>query len=111
MCAGLRLDDAGTEALSWLDLWAFCFHSPPDSALFQALNPNYLSYVELASRSMEYSLRWLQWSKTKDGQKGRNIPDPWPLPGAKPEAEFDQSEYVPMSFDEMDDWLASKREG
>jgi hypothetical protein len=28
-------------------------------------------------------LRWLQWAKTKDGQKGRNAPDPIPRPGVK----------------------------
>jgi hypothetical protein len=28
-------------------------------------------------------LRWLQWAKTKDGQKGRGQPDPIPRPGVK----------------------------
>lgn len=28
-------------------------------------------------------LRWLQWVKTKDGSKGRNMPDPIPRPGVQ----------------------------
>ncbi|OBJ26970.1 DUF5361 domain-containing protein [Mycobacterium sp. 1245801.1] len=28
-------------------------------------------------------LRWLQWAKTKDGQKGRNAPEPIKRPGVK----------------------------
>ena len=29
-------------------------------------------------------LRWLQWAKTKDGQKNRNRPDPIARPGVRP---------------------------
>lgn len=28
-------------------------------------------------------LRWLQWAKTEDGSKGRNMPDPIERPGVK----------------------------
>ncbi|WP_216395533.1 DUF5361 domain-containing protein [Arcanobacterium phocae] len=30
-------------------------------------------------------LNWLIWSKTADGQKGRNRPEPIPRPGVKPD--------------------------
>lgn len=98
---GLRLDDAGTEDLSWLDLLEFCRHSQPGSAVFDALNPEYVTYEQQFLRSMEHSLRLLVWFKTKDGQKGRHQPERWPLPGD----EKPNDGYTPMTTDEMDAFL------
>lgn len=54
-------------------------------------------------RSIDYSLRWLAWAKTKDGQSGRNRPDwisfPWeqsPDDGIRGDA---------MLLDEAAEWL------
>lgn len=98
ICAGLRLDDAGTEALSWLDLLAFCKWSPPGSALHEAVNEGYLSAEVHMLRSIEFSLRVLRWQGTEDGHKNRNRPEPLPL-------ESDKPEHQPMSMDEMDRFL------
>lgn len=37
--------------------------------------------IDFWMRSIEYSLRWLVWAKTKDGQKGRRKPKPVQAPG------------------------------
>jgi hypothetical protein len=98
LCTGLRLDDAGTETLSWLDLLAFCQHSPPGSALHASVEPNYHSIDTALLVSMEYRLRWLQWAKTDDAAKRRNPPEPISLVAAEPE-------YTALSVDEMDAFL------
>jgi hypothetical protein len=98
MCVGLRLDDAGTEHLSWLDLLAFCQHSPVGSALHASVDPDYTSIDTALLVSMEYRLRWLQWAKTDDAAKKRNVPEPIKLIVEPPE-------YTAMTVDEMDAFL------
>lgn len=45
----------------------------PDNAGWTRTNLLLAAIVDL--------LRWLQWSKTKDGRKNRNRPEPLPRPG------------------------------
>lgn len=53
----------------------------PDTATFKALNPEWQHTLEVELlRSVEYRLRWLQWAKTSDAEKRRNVPVPSPLP-------------------------------
>lgn len=56
--------------------------------------------------SMEYSLRWLCWSKTVDGEKGRNRPAPPVTPASRPKPE---SETVGMSKERLADFLTRPR--
>ena len=48
-------------------------------------------------------LRWLQWAKTEDGEKGRNRPEPIPRPGM--ESEKPQFGGSAMSLHEATEWL------
>ena len=86
---GLRLRQLGTDVLSWRDLLAIIRWLPTDSALLRSMNPDAdrwkLSQYLLAD--MTESLRWLMWSKTSDGQQGRNRPQPITRPGMKPDRE------------------------
>lgn len=61
---------------------AFAAYLPHDSACAKAVNPLYQHTNELEMlRSIEYSLRWLSWTKTKAAQYGRDMPEqhyfPW----------------------------------
>ena len=55
-------------------------------------------------RSIEYSVRWLAWSKTRDGHNGRRPPEhvrfPWEEPQRKPGFQGDA-----MGLDEAVEWL------
>ena len=67
------------------DLLVIVRNARPDSALGRELHPDtqphFLAQHQLyLARSMDMTLRWLQWSKTKDGSKGRNMPEPYPFP-------------------------------
>lgn len=46
--------------------------------LARAIDPDAGAWTRLDYwlSSIEYSLRWLQWAKTKDGARGRNRPKP-----------------------------------
>lgn len=101
LCAGLRLDDAGTEALSWLDLLAFCKWSPEDSALYASINPYAVSDQLQVLGLIELHLNYLRWFKTDGAKHGRNRPQP--LPFLRPKDEV--KEYTPMTADEMDAFL------
>lgn len=104
---GKHIDDLGTPDLSWRDLWVLVTCAQPDTATFKALNPEWQHTLEVEFlRSMEYTSRWLQWSKTEDASKKRpvNVPKPVPLPwDAKPT--LDESKPSAVSIDEMNEFL------
>ena len=63
------------------DAAVLCAQLPQDSRVFRVLDPDsVMTYKVQAVRSMEHSLRVLVWQNTKDGIKGRNEPEPMPLP-------------------------------
>ena len=77
--AGLRLENLGTIDLSWWDLHVMISHAPRSSALIRVTQGEELAEwtaMHELLRSMEFSLRWLTWAKSKDGQKGINVPQP-----------------------------------
>lgn len=49
------------------------------------------------------ALRILIWQQTKDGEKGRNQPDPIQRPGVEPKSKVIGKGAIPI--DEMADWL------
>lgn len=67
---------------------------PPASRVACKLHPGADWTVDThLLHSIEYSLRVLVWSKTKDAEKGRNKPKPIPLPGqAKTVEQVDRNE-------------------
>lgn len=60
-------------------------HSPASSALYRVQNVDAgWGVAEQLLRQVELNTRISWWSKTKDGEKGRNVPKPIPMPGDKP---------------------------
>lgn len=53
-------------------------NAQPGSALARAIDPDTGAWTKLDYwlSSIEYTLRWLQWAKTKDGAHNRNKPKP-----------------------------------
>lgn len=70
----------------------------PDTATFKALNPEWQHTIDVELlRSMEYRLRWLQWAKTSDAEKRRNVPEPSPLPwDPKPKTDAYKGDALPV---------------
>jgi len=78
---------------------------PAESACFRALHPHHEHTHDLELlRSVEHSLRWLVWSKTKSAPKGVDVPEYYRFPW---ESEPDDGAFKgdPMTTDEADDWL------
>lgn len=103
---GYRLHDMGWR-LSWHDIWLIAVNAAPGSPLAVALDPRLAwGRTDHWLRSIEYSLRWLTWAKTRDGQRNRKRPKPVPEP--KPARKPDP-ELVAMDTDELDALLARPR--
>jgi hypothetical protein len=82
---GLRLRDWPTDDFNIRDLLVIVKNTPPGSALARALEPDaqphFLAQHQLQlARSVDHALRVLLWAKTKDGEKGRNYPEPYRFP-------------------------------
>lgn len=104
---GLRLRDlCAVDDFNWDDLSAIVYRLQGDqeSALYRAMNPDWMwGLPEMLLASTADTLRWLQWAKTSDGQKGRNQPRPIPRPGVK-----DDREHIgdaPVSVAAMNEFL------
>ncbi|AYR01084.1 hypothetical protein SEA_LEMOND_19 [Mycobacterium phage LeMond] len=91
IAAGREFDD-GT--LSWADLYAFIFASPPGTAVFHAFEKGWNTTDYLLAHVID-ALRVGLWQKTEDAQKkpARNVPEPFPRPGDDEKGSGD-SEYV-----------------
>jgi hypothetical protein len=102
--AGLRLDDLGTERLSWRELKVVVRNTPAnESALRRAQSPEdspWTATTLLLAEAVD-ALRTLAWMKTKDGQKNRNRPQPIPRPGHRPTIHGKGA--VPI--EEIESWL------
>lgn len=96
---GLRLRDVGSEWFTWRDLMVIVKEAGRESALMRSMHPD----VHVWGKA-EYLLadildvqKLLFWSKTKDGQKGRHRPEPYPRPGVeKPGVKQVKGTAVPM---------------
>jgi hypothetical protein len=56
-----------------------------DSHLYRSMHPDEAGWTltNHLLATIADVLRWLQWAKTKDGQKNRNRPEPITRPGVK----------------------------
>lgn len=78
---GVRLRWLGGPLLTWRDVWLIAANAPAGSRLAAVLDERKAwTPTDWWLRSIEYSLRWLVWAKTKDGQKNRGKPKPTPAP-------------------------------
>lgn len=105
---GLRLRDlCEVDDFNWDDLRAIVACVRPESALARAIQGKDWPWglQEMLLADIGDTLRWLQWAKTKDGQKNRNPPKQTPRPGVKaPERIGD----APVSVAEMNKFLGWK---
>lgn len=103
---GLRLRDVGAHWFSWHDLIVIIRQIPEKSALMRSKHPETYIWgqVEHLLADIFDVESLLLWAKTKDGQKNRNRPDPYPRPGVeKPDRIGDKANAI--SVDAMNAWL------
>ena len=99
ICLGLRLDDLGSERLTWADLWAIVRHSPASSALARSIDPEAALWgqSEHLLAAIFDALRVANWQR---GEARRSdYPKPLPRPGVGPEAQ--QIGSGGLAMDEM----------
>lgn len=106
---GLRLDDLGTERLSWRDLLVIVRQSPPGSALDRAQHPDSADWgmSELLLAAAVDALNVANWQRA--GGTQRDYPKPIPRPGVKSDDTQIGKGAVPM--DEMAKLLGWDRMG
>lgn len=75
------LDDG---ALSWDDLHAVIYSSPPNTAVFHAVEHGWGTTDYLLAGIVDL-LAILAWQNTEDGQNNRGRPEPIPRPSDKPD--------------------------
>ena len=103
---GLRLRDFPSENLTWRDLAVIVRCAPADSPLARVMEPSVAGQIDVQLlRSIDYSLRWLSWAKTKDGQAGRNRPEWVTFDWEKPARGADGYRGDTMELEEAADWL------
>lgn len=104
---GLRLRHVGTPDFNWRDLYVILKTLPRDTALYRAV------YGEDAEWTLEAHLlalvadagNWLVWSKTRDGEKGRNRPGRVPRPGVASDTESRSMGSGALPAEELEAWL------
>jgi hypothetical protein len=109
---GSRLRYLESEALTWRDLWVIVRHLPQSSALHQAIHgvdESLWTIGDYLLAQIADTQAWLAWTKTKDGEKGRNQPKPIVRPGVVDDSKKQVgSGALPAS--EMLDWLGWSEE-
>lgn len=102
---GLRLDDLGTERLTWRDLWVIVHHLPRTSALSRAIGGSDAEWgltdhlLAVAVDAIEVG----NWQRASSGRKSPlPKPKPVPRPGAKREGQSFGS--VPIPIKDFDAW-------
>lgn len=107
---GVRLRWLGSPLLSWRDVYIIATHAKPGSPLARALDPSLAwTQTDYWLQSIEYSLRWLVWAKTKDGQKGRKKPKPVTPPEGKTNKRKPGKSGVRMTKRQLAEYLARPR--
>lgn len=83
---GLRLEDAGSERLSWRDLWVIYRQAPPTAAIVLATNPD-ATIWQLQEHLQAGILDALHVANWQRGRARRHeYPDPVPRPGVEPKS-------------------------
>lgn len=100
---GLRLDDLGSRALTWRDLWVIVRRSMPESAVFRAQNPDSWAWglPEQLLAAVTDALRVANWQRA--GGRRSEYPQPIPRPGVEPATRTRGTSPIPL--DEMRKWL------
>jgi hypothetical protein len=105
LAMGLRLDDLGTERLTWRDLYVVVHRSGPASALIRELQPELAAWAsgavlaDLLAHAVDL-LAGGNWQRA--GKKTAPKPKPIPRPGRKTESTKYGSDPIPVK--DFDDW-------
>lgn len=106
--AGYSLRDIGGR-LSWHDTWLLATNAKAGGPLARTLDPRLAwTNTDWWLQSIEYSLRWLVWAKTKDGSKNRRRPKPVTPPGKTKPRKKDTNIRL-MERSELDEFLNRPR--
>lgn len=99
---GLRLDDLGTERLSWRDLLVIVQHSPRDSALARDLlgDDALWGVTEHLLASLLDAVQMGNWQR--GGKPHAPKPKPVRRPGARGQVRHFGADPIPIS--QFDDW-------
>lgn len=101
---GTSVDILRAENAPLTEVADMAAYLPPESATARAGNPYWMHTHDLEiARRVEFHLRWLVWAKTKDGEKGRNLPEPYYFPWEDDPNAPIRGEV--MDVDSMADWL------
>lgn len=105
---GLRLRQLGAPEFTVRDALVLLKNLPRSSATARAVHgpdlPEWGVTEHLLANLLDVA-RWLQWSKTEDGEKNRNHPEPIPRPGLEPEKSKPSFGDSAMSLHEATEWL------
>lgn len=78
----MRWLNDGLHEFNWRDLQVFITEAGPDTALYRAMNPEWMwDQDALLLADAVDALRILAWQKTEDARKRKNQPKPIPRPG------------------------------
>lgn len=105
---GLRLDDLGSERLTWRDLWVIVQHAPRESALARAVGGDDVVWGltdHLLATTIDV-LNIANWQREnqgrKKGQTPTRKPKRMPRPGVEDETKSIGSEPIPIK--DFDAW-------
>lgn len=108
LALGLRLDDVGTDRLSWRDLYVVVHQSGPRSALARALDPEAAAWA--SGEATAYLLAGVvdllamgNWQR--QGKKNSPKPKPVPRPGSKATGTTYGADPIPVS--DFEDWWSN----
>lgn len=102
---GLRLDDLGTDRLTWRDLYVVIHRAGPRSALMREVQPELSAWAsglvlaDLLAHAVDL-LAGGNWQRA--GKKTAPKPKPIPRPGRKAESTKYGSDPIPVK--DFDDW-------
>lgn len=98
----------GTPDFNWRDLYVILKTLPRETALHRAVYGEQDSAWTLEAHLLALiadAAQWLIWSKTRDGEKGRNRPKRIPRPGVADDQESRTLGGGALPADELEAWL------
>lgn len=107
LVAGLRIDDLGTERLSWRHLLVMVEQSPRGSALARAVHGEAATWGPL-EYLMAIAVDAIQWGNWQRGGGKGPKPNPMPRPVKTDDRTVKTFGSAPLPIDELDAWLKAK---
>ena len=112
LALGLRLDDLGTDRLTWRDLYVVVHRSGPASALVRELQPELAAWASgaIVADLLAHVVDLLaagNWQR--QGKKAAPKPKPVPRPGKKQDGQRYGADPIPVK--DFDDWWNGGKRG